>query len=106
MAEMTFDQAVEWLSSKEGESVAAEVGSNDPTTDIDAMTIPLVIHVTLGGVESASETTKDRLMVLIQLPDMTRSRFYLDPAAITKVHGVPGTLRLWFHDAFYVGFSA
>lgn len=58
------------------------------------------------GSESASEVDKDRLMVLIQLPDMQRSRFYLDPAAVTKVEGAPGTFRLWFHDdAFYVGFS-
>lgn len=49
------------------------------TTDIDAMTIPLVMHVTLGDIESASEVDKDRLMVM-QLPDMQRSRFYLDPA--------------------------
>ena len=105
MADMNFDDAVEWLSSREGKSVAVEIGTKDPTTDIDAMTIPLVMHVTLGGIESASEVDKDRLMVLIQLPDMQRSRIYLDPATVTKVEGVPGTFRLWFHDAFYVGFS-
>jgi len=76
MADMSFDDAVEWLSSQEGKSVAVEIGTKDPTTDIDAMTIPLVMHVTLGGIESASEVDKDRLMVLIQLPDMQRSRFY------------------------------
>jgi hypothetical protein len=102
---MSFDDAVAWLSNKEGESVAVEIGSKDPTTDIDAMTIPLVMHVTLGGIESASEIDKDRLMVLIRLPDMQQSRFYLDPATVTKVEGVPGTFRLWFHDVFYVGFS-
>lgn len=106
MAEMSFDDAVEWLSSREGKSVAVEIGTKDPTVEIDAMTIPLVMHVTLGGIESASEVDKDRLMVLIHLPEMQRSRFYLDPAAVTKVEGVPGTFRLWFHDdAFYVGFS-
>lgn len=106
MAEMSFDDAVEWLSSQEGKSVAVEIGTGDLTTDIDAMTIPLVMHVTLGGIESASETDKDRLMVLIRLPAMgDRDRFYLDPVAVTKIEGVPGTFRLWFHDAFYVGFS-
>jgi hypothetical protein len=106
MAEMTFDEAVEWLSSRDGKSVAVEIGTKDPTTDIDAMTIPLVMHVTLGEIESASEVDKDRLMVLIRLPEMgERSRFYLDPAAVTRVEGTPGTFRLWFHDAFYVGFS-
>jgi hypothetical protein len=103
---MSFDNAVEWLSSKEGKCVAVEIGTKDPTVDIDAMMIPLVMHVTLGGIESASEVDKDRLMVLIQLPDMQRSRFYLDPATVTKVEGGPGLVRLWFHDdAFYVGFS-
>ena len=63
------------------------------------------MHVTLGGVESASETSKDRLMVLIRLPEMNRSRFYLDPATVAKVEGAPGAFRLWFHDAFYPGFS-
>lgn len=105
MPDMSFDEAVEWLSAKAGESVAVEIGSKDPTTDIDAMNIPLVMHVTLGGIESASETDKDRLMVLIRLPELQRSRFYLNPATVTKVEGVPGTFRLWFHDAFYVGFS-
>lgn len=105
MADMSTDDAVEWLSSQEGKSVAVEIGTKDPTTDLDAMTILLVMHVTLGGIESASEVDKDRLMVLIQLPDMQRSRFYLDPTTVTKVEGVPGTFRLWFHDAFYVGFS-
>src|SRR5215207_6885398 len=104
MAEMSFDDAIEWLSSQEGKSVAVEIGTQDPTTDIDAMTIPLVMHVTLGSIESASEIDKDRLMVLVQLPDMQRSRFYLDPATVTKVEGVPGTFRLWFHNTFYVGF--
>lgn len=102
---MTFDEAVEWLSSKEGESVAIEIGTEDPTADIEAMTIPLVMHVTLGGVESASETDKNRLMVLIRIRDKTRSRFYLDPVTVTKIDGSPGTFRLWFHDRFYLGFS-
>lgn len=105
MAEMSFDDAIEWLSGKEGESVYVEVGTKDPTVEIDAVTAPVAMHVTLGGVESASETDKDRLMVLIRLPELQRSRFYLDPAAVTRVEGAPGTFRLWFHDAFYVGFS-
>ena len=105
MPDLSFDEAIEWLSSKEGESVAVEIGAKDPTADIDAMTVPLVMHVTLGGVESASETSKDRLMVLIRLPGMNRSRFYLDPATVTKVEGAPRAFRLWFHDAFYLGFA-
>lgn len=36
MAEMSFDDAVEWLSSQEGKSVAVEIGTQDPTTDNDA----------------------------------------------------------------------
>lgn len=106
MAEMSFDDAVEWLSKKEGQSVYVEIGTKDPTVEIDAVTAPLAMHVTLGGIESASETDKDRLMVLIRLPEINRSRFYLDPATVTKVEGGPGSpFRLWFHDAFYVGFS-
>jgi hypothetical protein len=54
MADMSFDDAVEWLSGQEGKSVAVEIGTKDPTTDIDAMTIPLVMHVTLGGTFSES----------------------------------------------------
>lgn len=106
MPDMTFDEAIEWLSSKEGESVAVEIGTKDPTIEIDAVTVPLVMHVTLGGIESASETDKDRLMVLIHLPEVgERSRLYLDPAAVTKIEGAPGTFRLWLHNAFYIGFS-
>lgn len=99
MAEMSFDDAIEWLSGKAGESVYVEIGTKDPTVEIDAVTAPLAMHVTLAGIESASETSKDRLMVLIRLPELTESRFYLDPASVTKVEGVPGTFRLWFHDA-------
>lgn len=74
--------------------------------EIDAVTVPLVMHVTLGSVESASETDKDRLMVLIRLPEVgERSRLYLDPAAVTKIGGAPGTFRPWLHNAFYVGLS-
>lgn len=106
MAEMSFDDAIEWLSGKDGESVYVEIGTKDPTVEIDTVTVPLAMHVTLGAIESASETDKDRLMVMIGLPELQRSRFYLDPAAITKVEGGPGSpFRLWFHDAFYVGFS-
>jgi hypothetical protein len=104
LAEMDFDEAIEWLSSKEGKSVYIEVGTKDPTY-ADSVTAPLAMHVKLGGVEPASETDKDRLMVVIALPELQRSRIYLDPAAVTKVEAWLGNLRLWFHDAFYVGFS-
>jgi hypothetical protein len=105
MSGMSFDDVVEWLSSKAGKSVAVEIGSNDPTADLDAMTIPLVMHVTLDGIESASETDKDRLMVLIRLPELNRSRIYLDPSTVTRIEGSSGAFRLWFHDAFYLAFS-
>jgi hypothetical protein len=91
MAEMTFDEAVEWLSHKTEQEVAVEIGTSDPTVAIDAMTIPLVMWVKLGSVEPASETDKDRLMILIRLPNMKRSRFYLDPASVTKVEGGAGS---------------
>lgn len=104
MAEMSFDDAIEWLSSREGKSVYVEVGTKDPTFELDSVTAPLAMHVTLGRVEPASETDKDRLMVVIALPELQHSRIYLDPAAVTKVAGPPG-MGLWFHDAFYVGFS-
>lgn len=80
MAEMDFDNAIEWLSGKEDESVYVEVGTKDPTIEIDAVTAPLAMHVTLGGIESASETDKDRLMVVIGLPELQYSRIYLDLA--------------------------
>ena len=104
MAELTFDDAIEWLSGKEGKSVYVEVGTKDPTIEADAVTAPLAMHVTLGSVEPASETDKNRLMVVIALPELKYSRIYLDPAAVTKVAGPPG-IRLWFHGSFYVGFS-
>jgi hypothetical protein len=76
MAEMSCDNAIEWLSGKGGESVYVE---------IDAVTAPLAMHVTLSGIESASETDKDRLMVLIRLPELQRSRFYLDGSTFATV---------------------
>jgi hypothetical protein len=101
---MDLDEAIEWLSSKKGKSVYVEVGTKDPTF-ADSVTAPLAMHVTLGGVEPASETDKDRLMVVIALPELKSSRIYLDPAAVTKVEIWGGTLGLWFHNAFYIGFS-
>lgn len=103
MAEATFDDLVAWLSEREGKSVHVQVGTPDPDAGIEADTVPIVINVVIGGVEPASETDKDRLMVLVRLPDLSRSRFYFDPATVSRIDHHLDVMRVWFYDRFYIG---
>ena len=68
--------------------------------------IPLVMNTTLGGVESASETDTDRLMVMTRLPELEQSCFYFDPQRISRIEFYLGVAKVWFHEQFYIALSA
>lgn len=50
MAEATFDDALDWLAKRAGQSVCIEVGIRDPSL-ADASFFPLAMHATLGPIQ-------------------------------------------------------
>jgi hypothetical protein len=100
-----FDILLGWLSEREGKSVYIEVGTDDPDPNLEADSFPIAIRAVLGEIEPAHDTDHDRLAAMVRLPELQRSRIYLEPQRITRVERWGDAFKVWFHDSFYVGFS-
>ncbi len=103
MPAQSFDDALDWLASREGKQVYVEIGMRDPTLP-DADFAPLAMHVTLGKFGLGEDTGHDRGLAWLPFSGGDRNRFYLDPARVTYIQ-IHGALKITFHDALYVAFS-
>jgi hypothetical protein len=85
--------------------VYLEIGTDAPDTADTAGAFPVAIHVTLNGIQAATNLDRpDHMAVLVRLDDDDRNRLYLEPDRITKIL-IHGGVKIWFLDRFYVGLS-
>lgn len=104
VAEPTFDDALDWIAAREGDSVYIEVGIEDPTL-ADASFYPIALHATLQKVQLGEDTGHGgRGLAYLPFSEDGNNRLYLDPARITEVK-IHGALKMVFHDTIYVGIS-
>jgi hypothetical protein len=90
MAESTFDELLEWLQKHDGRSVYLEIGTDATDTTQPADAFPVAMHLTLNGIQSATNLDRpDRMAVMVRLDGDDRNRLYLEPDRITKIliHG-------------------
>lgn len=86
MAESTFDERLEWLQEHNGRSVYLEVGTDAPDTTERADAFPVAMHVTLNGIQPATNLDRaNRMAVMVRLHDEDRNRLYLEPDRITRI---------------------
>lgn len=108
LSDAEFTDLFDRVADLSGKQVYIEIGTSDPDADpqhpVD--TTPLRIHTQLGAVEDAENLDYGRKAILLRLQDAPDSnRIYLDPAWITRVEGHGGAIKIWFHDAFYLGLT-
>jgi hypothetical protein len=105
MAQSTFDELLQWLQEHDGRSVYLEVGTDAPDTAQPADAFPVAMHVTLNGIQSATNLDRpDRMAVMVRLDGGDQNRLYLEPDRITKIL-IHGGVKIWFLERFYVGLS-
>jgi hypothetical protein len=78
-----------WLQEHEGHSVYLEVGTDAPDTEDHADAFPVAMHVTIEGIQPATNVdVRDRMAVMVRLGG-EGSRLYLEPGRVTKIliHG-------------------
>jgi len=101
----SFDDALDWIAAREGQSVYVEVGIGDPTLT-DAAFFPIALHVTLGKVALGEDTGHDaRGLAVLPFSGGECNRLFLDPARATAITLNHAGLRITFHDSIYVGMS-
>jgi hypothetical protein len=98
---------VEALSQREGKRVYVEVGTTDPEGNGNDDAIVLRSWMILGAVEPAHDTDRDRMVVMVRLPQLgsDSSCIYFDPARITRILAHGQTYKVTFHNSFYASFS-
>ena len=95
-AESTFDELLQWLQDHDGRSVYLEVGADATNTAQPANAFPVAMHVTLNGIESATNLDRpERMAVTVRLEGGDQSRLYLEPDRISKIL-VHGGVKIWF----------
>jgi hypothetical protein len=105
MAESTSDELLEWLQEHNGRSVYLEVGTDAPDTMQPASAFPVAMHVTLNGMQSATNLDRpDHMAVMVRLDGDDRNRLYLEPDRITKIL-IHGGVKVWFLERFYIALS-
>ena len=105
MTESTFDELLQWLEEHDGRSVYLEVGTDARHTAQPANAFPVAMHVTLNGIQSATNLDRpDRMAIMVRLDGGDQNRLYLEPDRITKIL-IHGGVKIWFLERFYVGLS-
>ena len=105
MSEATFDDLLQWLQEREGESVYLEVGTDAPDAEHLADAFPVAMHVTIEGIQPATNLDlPDRMAVVVKLGGGERNRLYLEPERITKIV-IHGAAKIWYLGKFYVALS-
>jgi hypothetical protein len=104
-----FVELFDWLADREGSRVYVEAGTSDPDSDPSERvdTTPLRIRSTLGPIENATNEDYGRKAIMVRLsPDDSGNQIYIDRPWLTRltIHG--NTVKIFFHDAFYVGLVA
>lgn len=105
MDQPSFDDALDWIAAREGESVYLEVGIADPTLP-DSSFYPVAQHATLGKVRLGEDVGHDgRGLAVLPFSGGERNRMYLDSERVTGIIVNHAGLKITFHDSIYVAMS-
>src|SRR4051812_12018040 len=101
-----FDELLQWLQDRDGESVYLELGTQAPDTEHGADAPGLALHVMLEGIHPATnEDLPDQMAVMVKLGSGERNRLYLEPSRITEIRIASDTAKVVVLGSFYVGFA-
>lgn len=82
-----------------------EVGTDASDIAEPADAFPVAMHVTLSGIQSATNVDRlDRMAVMVRLDGDGRNRLYFEPDRITKIV-IHGGVKIWFLGRFYIALS-
>lgn len=101
MADVTFDDAFDWLADHQGQRVWVEVGCKDPRTE-DADFAVLRVDTTLGAIYMVGDRERGTGVLRVPIGDTEHGGFEVDPGSFQSAKIHLGLLKVWQHGIYIV----